>query len=74
MNFHLTAEQADFQTGVQRFISSDLPAGWDEDHDSLTERMDVERADDEAARGTALARTCHGRRRTAAAALRPLSR
>ena len=44
MDFRLNPEQAAFQADVRDFIEHELPAGWDEDHASLTERMDVERA------------------------------
>jgi alkylation response protein AidB-like acyl-CoA dehydrogenase len=44
MNFHLTAEQAAFQADVRDFIEADLPTGWNEDQDSLSERMEIERA------------------------------
>ena len=43
MNFHLTPEQSAFQAEVTRFIEQDLPAGWDGERGSLTERLTIER-------------------------------
>ena len=43
MNFRLTAEQAAFQAEVTSFIDNGLPAGWDEDHDSLEAGLEIER-------------------------------
>ncbi|MBA4180948.1 MAG: hypothetical protein C0506_10205 [Anaerolinea sp.] len=43
MDFRLNPQQAAFQQDVASFIESGLPAGWDQGHDSLEERMAVER-------------------------------
>lgn len=43
MNFHLSPEQAAFQREVLDFIQGGLPAGWDDEHGSLEERLAVER-------------------------------
>ena len=43
MDFRLTATQAAFQREVTTFIERDLPAGWNEEHGSLEERLVVER-------------------------------
>ncbi len=43
MDFRLTAEQAAFQQEVTDFIAHGLPSGWDAEHDSLQDRLAVER-------------------------------
>ncbi|HML96988.1 MAG TPA: acyl-CoA dehydrogenase family protein [Tepidiformaceae bacterium] len=43
MNFHLTAAQAAFQKEVTDFIAHGLPPGWDTEHESLQDRLAVER-------------------------------
>ncbi len=43
MDFRLTAEQAAFQQEVTDFIAHGLPAGWDAEHESLEDRLAVER-------------------------------
>ncbi len=43
MDFRLTPEQQAFQDEVIRFIQHDLPPGWNEEHESLEERMAIER-------------------------------
>jgi alkylation response protein AidB-like acyl-CoA dehydrogenase len=43
MDFRLSSEQQAFQDEVTGFVRSGLPAGWDEDHESIDERMAVER-------------------------------
>jgi alkylation response protein AidB-like acyl-CoA dehydrogenase len=43
MDFRLSTEQQAFQEEVTGFVQSGLPAGWNEDHESIDERMAVER-------------------------------
>jgi alkylation response protein AidB-like acyl-CoA dehydrogenase len=43
MDFRLTAEQAAFQQEVTDFIAHGLPAGWDAEHESLENRLSLER-------------------------------
>ncbi len=43
MDFRLTAEQAAFQAEVTGFIAHGLPSGWDAEHESLQDRLAVER-------------------------------
>ena len=43
MNFHFTAEQASFQREVLDFVKRGLPAGWNEEHQSLEAGLAVER-------------------------------
>src|SRR5690606_15387869 len=43
MDFRLTPEQAAFQKEVADFIENELPPGWDEEHESLEDRLAVER-------------------------------
>ena len=43
MDFRLNPEQAAFQHDVKHFIEHDLPAGWSEEHGTLSEQMEVER-------------------------------
>lgn len=43
MDFRLNPEQAAFQHQVKQFIEHDLPAGWSEEHSTLSEQMEVER-------------------------------
>lgn len=64
MEFRLNPEQAAFQHEVTSFIESGLPSGWQEEHDSINERMGVER--DIMKRFPSVAGSrCHGRRNTA---------
>ena len=44
MDFHLDPEQAAFQSEVATFIEQDLPAGWQREHTTVAEQMEVERA------------------------------
>jgi alkylation response protein AidB-like acyl-CoA dehydrogenase len=43
MDFRLNSEQAAFQQEVASFIENELPAGWDAEHESLGDRLAVER-------------------------------
>jgi alkylation response protein AidB-like acyl-CoA dehydrogenase len=43
MDFRLTSAQATFQREVTTFIERDLPAGWNEEHGALEERLVIER-------------------------------
>ncbi|MCK9519757.1 MAG: acyl-CoA dehydrogenase family protein, partial [Dehalococcoidia bacterium] len=43
MDFHLNPEQAAFQQQVASFIENELPSGWDEEHETIEERLVVER-------------------------------
>jgi alkylation response protein AidB-like acyl-CoA dehydrogenase len=43
MDFRLSSEQQAFQDEVTGFVRSGLPAGWDGDHETIDERMAVER-------------------------------
>lgn len=43
MDFRLTAEQTAFQSEVTGFIAHGLPSGWDVEHESLEDRLAVER-------------------------------
>jgi len=43
MDFRLTPEQLAFQKEVADFIANELPPGWDEEHETLEDRLAVER-------------------------------
>ncbi len=43
MDFRLNADQAAFQGEVASFVDHGLPAGWSEEHESLEDRLAIER-------------------------------